>query len=169
MRSYITHGHHKQRRVRGAGPTEPSARRLRALMEVLGFEGRGAQTAFAKELGVARSRMNNVLIDQPLSRQLAEKIIRRYPGVSSDFLLLGRAGGILDRKLEQKLLDYQKRTGIAVFNSIVPDPAHWRGRAEEARTLANEMHDEIFRAMLLEIVERYERLAKDAAERAKKP
>jgi hypothetical protein len=52
----------------------PSARRLRALMDVLGFVGRGAQTRFAKEIGVARSRINNVLIDQPLSRQLAEKL-----------------------------------------------------------------------------------------------
>jgi hypothetical protein len=138
-------------------------------MEVLGFEGRGAQTRFAKELGVARSRINNVLIDQPLSRQLAEKIIRRYPVVSSDFLFLGESGGHLDRRLEQQLLDYEKRTRISVFKSIVPDTAHWRGRAEEARTLADEMHDEIFRTMMLEIAERYERLAKHAAERAKKP
>jgi hypothetical protein len=118
---------------------------------------------------VARSRLNNVLIDQPLSRQLAEKIIHRYPGVSPDFLFLGEPGGHLDRRLEQQLLDYQKRTGISVFDSIVPDTAHWRGRAEEARALANEMHDEIFKVILLEIVERYERLAKRAAERAKKP
>ena len=166
MRGNIPQGSHKQRRLSG---TEPSARRLRALMEVLGFEGRGAQTSFAKELGVSRSRINNVLIDKPLSRQFAEKIIRRYPGVSSDFLFLGESGGHLDRRLEQQLLDYQKRTGISVFNSIVSDAAHWRGRAEEARALADEMHDEFFRAMLLEIVERYERLAKQAAERAKKP
>jgi hypothetical protein len=66
-------------------------------------------------------------------------------------------------------LNYQKRTEISGFNSIVPDAAHWRGRAEEARTLAAEMHDEIFRAIMLEIAERYERLAKHAAKREKKP
>jgi hypothetical protein len=76
-----------------------SARRLRALMEVLGFEGR------------------NVLIGQPLSRKLAEKIIRRYPSVSADFLFLGQSGGHLDRKLEKHLLGYQQRTGISVFDS----------------------------------------------------
>jgi len=97
--------------------TRASARRLRALIEVLGFEGRGAQTRFAEEIGVDRSRLNNVLIDQPLSRTLAEKIIRRYPGVSADFLFLGQSGGHLDRELEQQLLGYEKKTGISVFTS----------------------------------------------------
>jgi len=50
----------------------------------------------------------------------------------------------------------------------VDDPAHWRGGAEEARTLADEMSDEISRAMMLEIAEGYERLAKHAEERARK-
>ena len=50
----------------------------------------------------------------------------------------------------------------------VDDPAHWRGRAEGARTLADEMSDEISRAMMLEIAEGYERLAKHAEERARK-
>jgi hypothetical protein len=100
-------------RLKGA----PSARRLRALIEVLGFEGRGAQTRFAEEIGVDRSRLNNALIDQPLSRQLADKIFQRYPGVSADFLFQGKSGGNLDGKLEQQLLEYQKRTGISVFTS----------------------------------------------------
>jgi hypothetical protein len=95
----------------------PSARRLRALIEVLGFEGRGAQTRFAEEIGVDRRRLNNVLVGHPLSRMLAQKIIRCYPSVSTDFLLLGRPGGNLDRKMERQLLNYQKRTGISVFDS----------------------------------------------------
>ena len=92
-----------------------SARRLRALIEVLGFEGRGAQTRFAKEIGVDRRRLNNVLVGYPLSRMLAQRIIRRYPSVSTDFLLLGRSGGSLDRKLERQLLEYQKKNRISVF------------------------------------------------------
>jgi hypothetical protein len=107
-------------------------------MEVLGFEGRGAQTRFAEEIGVARSRLNNVLIGQPLSRKLAEKIIRRYPSVSADFIFLGQSGGHLDRKLEKQLLDYQQKTGIythtyqkfggwfpgrpQLMDTFVPDP-----------------------------------------------
>jgi hypothetical protein len=94
-----------------------SARRLRALIDVLGFGGRGAQTRFAEEIGVDRRRLNNVLVRYPLSRKLAEKIIHRYPGVSADFLLLGKSGGGLDRKLERRLLQYQKETGILVFTS----------------------------------------------------
>jgi hypothetical protein len=86
-------------------------------MEVLGFEGRGAQTQFAKEIGVDRRRLNNVLVGYPLSRKLAEKIIRRYPVVSSDFLFQGQSGGHLNRALERQLLNYQRRTGISVFTS----------------------------------------------------
>ena len=99
------------------GKTQASARRLRALIEVLGFEGRGAQTRFAEEIGVDRRRLNNALCDQPLSRQLAEEIIRRYPAVSADFLLLGRSGGSLDRNLEQRLLKYEQSTGMSLFES----------------------------------------------------
>jgi hypothetical protein len=95
----------------------PSARRLRALIEVLGFEGRGAQTRFAEEIGVDRRRLNNVLVGYPLSRMLAQKIIRRYPDVSTDFLLLGKSRGNLDRKLQQQLSHYQNKTGISVFTS----------------------------------------------------
>ena len=97
-----------------------SARRLRALIKVLGFEGRGAQIRFAETIGVDRRRLNNVLVGYPLSRQLAGIINRRYPCVSTEFLLLGRRGRHLNRKLEQQLLDYQKRTGISVFTSDTP-------------------------------------------------
>ena len=85
-------------------------------MEVLGFEGWGAQVRFAERIGVDRRRLNNVLVGYPLSRQLARLIIRRYPRVSTDFLLLG-SGGNLDRSLKQQLLNYQRRTGISVFTS----------------------------------------------------
>jgi hypothetical protein len=98
----------------------PSALRLRALLEVLGFEGRGGQTRFAEEIDVDRRRLNNVLVYRPLSRKLVEKIIGRYPGVSTDFLLLGRPGGSLDRKLEQHLFEYEEKTGISIFNSRAP-------------------------------------------------
>ena len=50
----------------------------------------------------------------------------------------------------------------------VDDPAHWRERAREARTLADEMKDEVSRQMMLEIAAGYQRLAKHAEERAKK-
>jgi hypothetical protein len=81
---------------------------LRALIEVLGFEGRGAQTRFAKEIGVDRRRLNNVLVGYPLSRMLAEKIIHRYPGISTDFLFLGRSGGMLRSKIRGAIIGLSK-------------------------------------------------------------
>jgi hypothetical protein len=47
----------------------------------------------------------------------------------------------------------------------VDDPAYWRGRAEEARVLADKMKDETSRQMM-QIAEAYERLAKHVEERA---
>ena len=50
---------------------------------------------------------------------------------------------------------------------LFDDPAHWRARAEEARTLADQMHDDKSRETMLRIATDYERLAKHAEERAK--
>lgn len=49
--------------------------------------------------------------------------------------------------------------------TTIDDPEHWRSRAEEARTLADQMHDEVSRQMMRRIAEDYERLAKRAQER----
>ena len=50
---------------------------------------------------------------------------------------------------------------------LFDDPAHWRARAEEARTLADQMHDDKSRKTMLRIAADYERLAKHADARAK--
>ena len=44
--------------------------------------------------------------------------------------------------------------------SFINDPQHWRGRAEEARTLADLMSDDMSKQMMLLIADDYDRLAK---------
>ena len=44
---------------------------------------------------------------------------------------------------------------------------HWHNRADEARSLADDMNDEISKQMMLQIADDYERLAQRAEQRAK--
>jgi hypothetical protein len=60
------------------------------------------------------------------------------------------------------LLSTQLRT------SFINDPEHWCHRAEEIRTLADDVKDEISTQMMLRIAQDYERLAQRAEERAKR-
>jgi hypothetical protein len=50
---------------------------------------------------------------------------------------------------------------------LINDPEHWHKRADEARSLADDMKDEISKQMTLQIADDYERLAKRAEQRAK--
>jgi hypothetical protein len=47
------------------------------------------------------------------------------------------------------------------------DPEHRRKRADEARSLADDMKDEIFKQMMLQIADDYEHRAKRAEQRTK--
>jgi len=49
--------------------------------------------------------------------------------------------------------------------SFLNDPKHWRQRAEEALTIADQMNDLQAKAMLIRISYDYESLAKRAEER----
>jgi hypothetical protein len=55
-----------------------------------------------------------------------------------------------------------RATNAAVDDDDIPieDPEYWRGRAEEARTLSEQMPDSHTKALLLSIAETYERIAK---------
>jgi hypothetical protein len=49
--------------------------------------------------------------------------------------------------------------------ALLNDPDHWRARAEEARTIAEEMTDIEARAAMLRIADGYDRLAQHAEAR----
>jgi hypothetical protein len=52
---------------------------------------------------------------------------------------------------------------------VYNDPEHWRRRAAEARTLAEKMTDSEGKKFMMEIAEKYERLAARALERLRPP
>ena len=56
--------------------------------------GPPAQQAFANFLGVDRGRWNNVECGAPLSKEMALRIVRKFPGVTLDWLFLGRTEGL---------------------------------------------------------------------------
>lgn len=73
------------------GRTNTVAWRCRHLRESLGYT---SQTAFADVLGITLARWNNVENGLPLSSQLALIVVKRFPGVSMDWLFTGGAYGL---------------------------------------------------------------------------
>ena len=59
-----------------------------------------------------------------------------------------------------------KRAGTPDPSHIINNASHWRMRAEEIRTLADECLDPTPKAMMLRIAADYDRLAKHADDRA---
>ena len=57
--------------------------------------------------------------------------------------------------------------GAEMPASFINDPAHWRQRAEEARTIAEQMSDLNSKDAMLRIAKDYERLAERAEQRGK--
>ena len=75
-------------------PGSDESKRARRLREAMGFNGRGGQQAFANFLGVERGRWNNVECGAPLGKEMAVRIVRKFPGVTLDWLILGRPEGL---------------------------------------------------------------------------
>jgi hypothetical protein len=77
------------------------AGRLRLLRTLISGDD---QTAFAASLGIGIKRWNNFERGYPLSKEIAILLARSFPGLTLDWLLLGRADGMplrLQRELEE--------------------------------------------------------------------
>ena len=86
--------HKDLHRTDGIKRTPLIAERLLLLQEVLEGAGRGASARMANRLGITLHRWCNVLRASPLSIGLAQRIVLMFPGVSLDWLYLGRPEGL---------------------------------------------------------------------------
>lgn len=104
-------------RARNTGADDgktPEARRIIALMEIYNLP---TPTLFAKALKVSQPRLSNVITGGlPLSKELAFKIVERFPSVGLEFLWFGNPGGIKSLELSEKLHDYEQRRGVQLFS-----------------------------------------------------
>jgi len=57
---------------------------------------------------------------------------------------------------------------VGMPESVLDDPEHWRARAEEARSVAEQLSDPESKRTMLRIADDYERLAEHADLRARR-
>ena len=65
----------------------------------------------------------------------------------------------------QLILESYFKTGFPVAKVPINDPKHWRDRAEEARTVADELTDPDAKRRMLRIAKDYDELARRAEKR----
>jgi predicted RNase H-like HicB family nuclease len=86
------------------------ARRLRQLQTTERLNG----AAFSKRLGISPNRWSNYLSGSALPRDTAIALVETIPGLTLDWIYLGRRGGLttmLDRRLEMaaKLMNVEEK------------------------------------------------------------
>jgi hypothetical protein len=82
--------------------------------------------------------------------------------VATKIIQIARGGEIHPVVLGQKVLS---ELGLGIPASLIDNPKHWCDRAEEVRTLAEQMNDPESKSTMLRIAEDYERLATRAQRR----
>src|SRR5215470_2070516 len=105
------------------------AQRLLLLQEMFEGTGRGASGRMAECLGITLHRWYNVLRGSPLSIALAQRIVLNFPGVSLDWLYLGRPEGLSCQMaenlgygaahLQPGSTEQETRPKVAVDNAVV--------------------------------------------------
>lgn len=76
------------------GPQLPQAVRARLLRRLVEGDDRGAQTRFAKKLGIDYNRWNNFERGSPISREIEDLLASSIPGLTVDFVRRGARGGL---------------------------------------------------------------------------
>jgi hypothetical protein len=74
------------------GRDAPHAQRLRQLRRVMGYEH--SARAFALLVDLGEQRYNNFENGVPLSKDAALKMVSKIPGLTTDWLFLGRTEGL---------------------------------------------------------------------------
>jgi DNA-binding XRE family transcriptional regulator len=73
------------------GSKSPSAQRVKRVREYLGYS---SQKEFSDFLGISRKRWNNVENGFPLSKDIANILCRKVPGLTLDYLYNGSLSGL---------------------------------------------------------------------------
>jgi hypothetical protein len=94
------------------GKDSPIAQRAIRLRKAFGYD---TATGFAKFLGVSVQRWSNVENGLPLGSQLALIVVRKVPGLTMDWLYLGKPDGLpmaLARRLGELEPSKTSNTGL---------------------------------------------------------
>ena len=83
--------------IPGSAPAEVAAR-LRHLWRALDYP---TSAAFAAAIGASPTRWNNIEISGSLSREIAFRIVQKFPGLTTDYLWLGRMDGMPLQRVRQ--------------------------------------------------------------------
>lgn len=85
-------------------PEMDTARRARAVRRLIAGDN---QTVMATRLGIGVKRWNNFERNSPLTRDVALILVKVIPGLTTDWLFLGREDG-LPLKLQRELAEADK-------------------------------------------------------------
>lgn len=86
-------------------PKAPHRSRLERLRR---SHGNMSQADMARKLGVSFERYNNIERGMPLSHDMAMRMVRAFPGLSLDWLHMGRREG-LSRQMDDRLYPVPRR------------------------------------------------------------
>jgi hypothetical protein len=103
-----------------------------------------------------------------IAPSMDHRIIERGQDTTRVLALVARRGAVYARSLRQQAsVEQPPPEGAEMPAFFINDPAHWRQRAEEARTIAEQMSDLQSKDSMLRIAKDYERLAERAEQRGK--